>query len=126
MTRRIKELAGGELEAAVMDVLWDRGGWVTVAEVHEVLSAARPLKYNTVLTIVGRLFEKERLERQRDGRAYAYQPLQTREEFTASRMEHVLGETAARPAALATFVEQLDDADMSQLRRIVNAMGRSR
>ena len=125
MARRTKELGGGELEAAVMDVLWGRGGWVTVSEVHEQLSAQRTLSYNTVLTIMVRLVEKGRLERQRDGRAYAYQPVQSREAYTAARMEQVLEGTADRPAALASFVESLGDTDRSQLRRILNGLGRT-
>ena len=123
MARRTKELAGGELEAAVMDILWDRGGWVTVAEVHEVLSAERTLSYNTVLTIMARLHDKGRLQRHRDGRAHCYQPMQTREKYTAAQMERVLRETADRPAALTSFVESLADTDRSQLRRILNSLG---
>jgi predicted transcriptional regulator len=125
MARRAKELGGGELEAAVMDVLWDRGGWATVAEVHEVLSAERTLSYNTVLTIMGRLHDKGRLERQRDGRAHCYRPLQSREEYAAARMEQVLRETGDRPGALASFVESLADSDRRQLRRILNSLGGS-
>ena len=108
-----------------MGVLWDRGGWTTVAEVHEVLAADRTLSYNTVLTIMGRLHEKCRLQRHRDGRAHCYQPLQSREQYTAARMEQVLRETADRPGALASFVESLGDVDRSQLRRILNGLGRS-
>jgi hypothetical protein len=37
-------------EAAVVDVLWDQGGWLTPGEVHEVLAADRPLAYTTVMT----------------------------------------------------------------------------
>ncbi len=117
-----KQLGGGELEAAVMDLLWDRGGWMTPGEVHEVLSAARPLAYNTVLTILVRLFEKGRLERQRDGRAHAYRPIQSREEYAASRMESVLQDVKDRPAALAAFVESLPDDDRTQLRRLLNRL----
>src|SRR5258708_20441407 len=60
----------GELESAVMDVVWDRGGWLTPGEVHEVLAAERPLAYTTVMTILVRLWQKGRLRRQRDRRAY--------------------------------------------------------
>lgn len=126
MARRAKELGGGELEAAVMDVLWDRRGWATVAEVHEVLSAQRALSYNTVLTIMARLHDKGRLERQRDGRAHCYRPVQSREEYTAAQMERVLRETDDRPGALASFVETLADSDRRQLRRILNGLGGSR
>lgn len=109
----------GELEAAVMDVLWDRGGWSTPGEVHEVLSAERPLAYTTVMTILVRLCEKGRLERQRDGRAYAYRPLQSRAEHAAARMSDVLGSAADRTAVLAGFIEGLPRGDRDQLRRLL-------
>lgn len=118
-------LSTGELEAAVMDVLWDRGGWLTPGEVHDVMAADRPLAYSTVMTILVRLWQKGRLERQRDGRAYAYRPLQSREEHTASRMRELLVRTRERPKVLARFVESLPAADRAQLRRLLaGARGR--
>lgn len=111
----------GELEAAVMDVLWDRGGWSTPAEVLEVLDSKRPLAYTTVTTILVRLWEKGRVERERDGRAYAYRPVQTREEYTAARMGQLLGMVGDRPLALSRFVDALSAADRTQLRRMLEA-----
>lgn len=113
----------GELEAAVMDVLWNRGGWSTPGEVHEVLAADRPLAYTTAMTILVRLWQKGRLERQRDGRAYAYRPLLTREEHAAARMGELLVGVGDRPAALAHFLESLPAADRDQLRRMLRGRG---
>lgn len=115
------KLPMGELEAAVMQVVWDRGGWLTPGEVHEVLDAQRPLAYTTVMTILVRLWQKGRLERQRDGRSYAYRPLQTREEYAASRMGEVLVGAGDRPAALSHFVRRLSGADRAQLRRMLKS-----
>lgn len=123
---RKKKAADGALEGAVMDVLWSNGGWMTTGEVLEALETDRPLAYNTVTTIVARLFDKERLERQRDGRAFAYRPILTREEYTAARMAEVLAETEDRPAALAQFVESLDSSDQTQLRRLLEQLRRGR
>ena len=109
----------GELEAAVMDVLWDRGGWLTPGDVHEALAATRPLAYTTVMTILVRLWRKERLRRQRDGRAYAYQAVLTREEQAAARMGEVLVSVSDRPKALAFFLDSLAPTDRAQLRRIL-------
>ncbi|MGH9116843.1 MAG: BlaI/MecI/CopY family transcriptional regulator [Acidimicrobiales bacterium] len=115
----------GELEAAVMDVLWDRGGWLTPGEVHDVMAADRQLAYTTIMTILVRLCQKGRLERQRDGRAFAYRPLQSREEHAASRMQELLARGGDRPMALARFVESLPAADRAQLRRLLaGARGR--
>lgn len=116
---KTKQVAGGELEAAVMETLWSRGGWLTPGEVHEVLNGERPLAYNTVMTILVRLHGKGRLERQRDGRAFAYRPLQSREEYAAARMGTVLADVRDRPVALARFVESLPASDRAQLRRLL-------
>lgn len=113
------KLPMGQLEAAVMDLLWDRGGWLTPGEVHEVLSAERPLAYTTVMTILVRLWGKGRLERQRDGRAYAYRPVLSREQQAAARMSEVLAGLKDRPAALTHFVQALDPCDRAQLRRVL-------
>lgn len=111
------KLQMGELEAMVMDVLWDRRGWLTPGEVHQVLGARRSMAYTTVMTILVRLWQKGRLERQRDGRAFAYRATQSREEYAAARMQDVLTRVADRPSALAFFVEALPVADRDQLRR---------
>ena len=109
----------GELEAAVMDVLWDRGGWLTPGEVNEALRQQRELAYTTVMTILVRLWQKGRVERERDGRAFAYRPLQTREEYAAARMGDVLVAAGDRPKALAFFLQALPPADRAQLRRML-------
>jgi len=119
----VARLPMGELESNVMDLLWDRGGWSTPGEVHEALSADRRLAYNTVMTILVRLWQKGRLERERDGRAYAYRPLLSREEHTASHMGELLAATRDRPLALSRFVDELSPSDRDQLRRMLR--GRS-
>lgn len=109
----------GELEGAVMNVLWDRSGWLTPGEVHEVLAADRPLAYTTVMTILVRLWQKGRLERERDGRAFAYRPVLSREEHAAARMGDVLVDVGDRPVALSHFLERLEPTDIDQLRRML-------
>ena len=112
-------LAMGELESSVMDILWDGGGWMTAAEVLEVLSKKRPITYTTVMTILVRLWRKERLHRQPVGRAYAYRPSQSREEYAASRMNQILITVKNRPVALNLFVESLPPRDQQQLQRFL-------
>ena len=116
---RQAKLQMGELEAMVMDVLWDRHGWLTPGEVHEELASNREMAYTTVMTILVRLWQKGRLERQRDGRAYAYRAIQSREEHAAARMQEVLTRVADRPTALAFFVHSLPKGDRDQLRRVL-------
>ena len=106
----------GQLEAAVMDVLWDHNGWLTPGEVHELLPGSDDRAYSTVLTILIRLYKKGRLERQRDGKAHAYRPVETREEYTAKRMSELLADSDSH-TALVHFVSGLSASDLSQLRR---------
>lgn len=112
--------ATGELEAAVMDVLWSSSGWLTPGEVHETLAADRDLAYNTVMTILVRLWNKGRVDRQRDGRAFAYIALESREEWAAARMDQVLAEVGDRPAVLSLLLDKMSRADRDQLRRLLS------
>ncbi len=110
----------GELERAVMDILWDGGGWLTPGEVHESLDDSS-LAYTTVMTILVRLWRKGRVERQRDGRAYAYHPVVSREQYAAARMEELLAQARDRAAVLSHFLDGMDPADRAQLRRLLNS-----
>jgi predicted transcriptional regulator len=110
----------GELEAQVLDVLWEADDWLTPGDVHAVLSTKRPLAYTTVMTILVRLWNKGTLERRREGRAYAYHPIQTAEERAADRMNELLDDVADRSTALAHFLDGLPPAERARLRRILS------
>lgn len=109
----------GELEARVLEILWDAGGWLNTREVLDVLGVKRPLAYTTVMTILVRLWDKGLLERRKDGRAFAYHAILTREEWTAHRMSELLAVAESRTEALSHFVSGMDDADVAQLRRLL-------
>ena len=114
-----KRLPMGALEAAVMEVLWVDGGWLIPSEVHAKLSPDRDLGYTTVMTTLARLHRKGRLERRKDGRAYAYHPTTSRAEWAATRMGELLDVSTERSAALAHFLDRLEEGDRAQLRRIL-------
>ena len=114
----------GELEAAVMEVLWQREGWMTSGEVRDALPRGRVLAYTTVMTVLVRLWKKGLLERQRDGRAFAYHPVESREQWTARRMEELLAAAGNPSGALNHFVRVLSPGERDQLRRILKS-GRS-
>ena len=107
------------LENAVMDVLWDSGAWLTPREVQAQLPAERSVEYTTVMTVLARLWKKGRLDRKRDGRAYAYFPLRTRTKYAAMRMEEILETAGNRSVALAQFAEQLSASERRKLKRIL-------
>lgn len=109
----------GELEARVLEIAWDHGGWVTTTDVREHLSAERDLAYTTVMTILVKLWKKGLLERTKDGRAFAYHALLSREEWAARRMGELLSVAENRAEALSHFVSGIGDRDLSQLRRLL-------
>lgn len=112
--------ARGELEAAVMDVLWSADGWLAPADVQRTISTRRrTLAYTTVMTILVRLWKKGMVERRLEGRCYVYRPVASRDEWTAQRMRDLL-ERAGDPAvALGHFVESIDATGARQLRRLL-------
>ena len=116
---RQRRLGLGELEAQVMNALWSRGEWLTAAEVHAIVGRRRRLAYTTVMTVLVRLYEKGVLDRQRRGRAFAYHPVQTNEEYAAERMQQILAASANRSGALTNFVTTLTTAERALLRRLL-------
>lgn len=102
-----------------MEVVWDTGGWVTTREVLDVLAGERKLAYTTVMTVLVKLWRKGLLERRKDGRAFAYHAIHTREQWAARRMGELLAIADNRSAALSHFVSDMSQADLDQLRRLL-------
>lgn len=96
----------GELERAVMEVLWDRGTPAAVRDVADALAAREPA-YTTVMTVLDRLTKKGFVRRQRDGRAWRYEPVHSREGYVAQLMLDALALTGDRDAALTRFARSV-------------------
>ncbi|HEY0485650.1 MAG TPA: BlaI/MecI/CopY family transcriptional regulator [Mycobacteriales bacterium] len=96
----------GELERAVMDVLWSSPQALTARQVAGGL-ASRDLALTTVLTVLSRLEVKGHVRRTRDGRAHHYEATSSREDHVAGLMHEVLGAASDRTAALARFAGQV-------------------
>lgn len=110
----------GELELAVMHVIWKRGT-TTVREVLETLVETRPLAYTTVMTVMSRLADKGLLVVDKQGKTYHYRPANSREEFEAQAVSQVVQSLITDfggEIAISQFVEQLSAADPEQLARL--------
>jgi predicted transcriptional regulator len=106
----------GELEAAIMDRLWVRGGPATVRELHSDLRPERELAYNTVLTVVDNLYKKGWLRREREGRAHRYEPTASREEYGARLLRDALDEAGDPGEALVRFIGRMSAGEATALR----------
>jgi predicted transcriptional regulator len=118
----------GDLERAVMDVLWDSSpaAGLTVREVAEAL-AERELAYTTVMTVLDRLAGKGMVEREREGRAWRYRPAASREAYIAQLMLDALDlagsvdsngrrRVSGRDAALIRFARSVTGPEAAVLR----------
>lgn len=110
---RVRRL--GELEAEIMDRLWAWRRPATVREIVDDINLGRRVAYTTVMTVADILHRKGWLRREKAGRAWLYEPLRSREEYTAALMQDALGDSADRPATLLRFVETISPEDMQAL-----------
>jgi predicted transcriptional regulator len=110
----------GELEAVIMDRVWERGRPTLVREVLDDLRKDRPLAYTTVMTVMENLHRKGWLRRHRDGRAWCYEPTGSRSGYTAALMSGALATSTDRRTALAHFVLQMSPHDAELLHQALD------
>lgn len=122
MTKGVRVKAMGQLEAAVMQRLWDADHPQSVREVLEDLQRGRNIAYTTVMTVLENLHRKDLVDRHKEGRAFLYVPRLTREEHTAALMDDVLTSSTDRGLALVHFVGQLEPEELDQLRGVLDGL----
>jgi predicted transcriptional regulator len=108
----------GELEAAVLATLWARDTPLTPGQVRDILDD--DLAYTTVMTTLVRLHEKGQVTRERNGRAFEYQPSVDVAGVTADKMRRAMESSGDREGVLARFVGGLDKEDGQLLRSLIN------
>lgn len=116
----------GPLERRVLDALWQRAAPATVRDLQPVFP---DIAYTTLMTTMDRLHRKQVLSRTKDGRAFVYAPLESREAFDSGRATRALLAAVERGGASATpvlscFVDALgkhDEALLAELEALVRA-----
>jgi predicted transcriptional regulator len=118
----------GPLEERMLEVLWQRGDG-TVRDLVEV--ACQDLAYTTVMTTLDRLFKKNLLSREVEGRAFRYKPRFSREELhrevAGEAFRQLLDASPASSLPLSYLVEILTERDaqlLDELRQVVVAKRR--
>lgn len=114
----------GELEAVVMDRIWDRDGATTVREIFDELAAQREIAYTTVMSTMDNLHTKGWLTRERDGKAYRYLPTLTREQHSAQLMRDALDGGGRSDLVLTHFLEQISPEESARLRDALQKLAR--
>ncbi|MHA7305921.1 BlaI/MecI/CopY family transcriptional regulator [Arthrobacter sp. TMN-49] len=119
----------GDLERAVMDLLWEHQEAITANTLRDLLSQrpsvndsateSRPLAVTTVLTVLSRLEKKGLVERERISRPHRYRAVTSRADHTAELMLEVLGSATDREAVLARFIGTVSDGEAETLRKLL-------
>ena len=116
----------GELEAVLMQRIWAHDGPVTVRDIFDELREERPIAYTTVMSTMDNLHRKGWLARERDGKAYRYTAVASREEYSARLMGEALADAGDAEVVLSHFVEAMDGEQSAALRAALNKLtGRS-
>ncbi|TKJ28752.1 BlaI/MecI/CopY family transcriptional regulator, partial [Blastococcus sp. CCUG 61487] len=107
----------GELERAVMDLLWSADGPLAAPALRDGL-ADRGVALTTVHTVLTRLEQKGFVVHD-DARPRRFSPRASREEHAAELMHEVLGQAADRQAVLARFVGTVNEDEARLLRELL-------
>lgn len=118
----------GELEAVIMDRLWNMREPATVRDIFDQLTLERRIAYTTVLSTMDNLYRKGSVARQQVGKAYHYWPAVTREEHSAKLMRAAFDPVGDTDLVLTYFLEQLNEEESAHvqaaLRRIIDGRRR--
>jgi len=106
----------GPLEERLLEALWERGH----ATVRDLVDAACPdLAYTTVMTTLDRLYKKNLLSREVEGRAFRYAPRFTREELhrevAGEAFRQLMDACPSSALPLSYLVEVLTERDAQLL-----------
>ncbi|MGL4736061.1 MAG: BlaI/MecI/CopY family transcriptional regulator [Cellulosilyticaceae bacterium] len=99
MSKNIPKISDAELE--IMNIVWESAVPINSYEILERLPETNEWKKPTVLTLIGRLVEKEALTYTKQGRFYYYTPAITRADY--------------RKVATRTFFDKLYQSSFKNL-----------
>jgi predicted transcriptional regulator len=128
MVVRRRQESLGELELAVLKVLWDQPG-STVLEVAEIMAERRDCARTTILTVMQRLHAKGFLRRKKVQGIHRYSANRERRHVLSGLVgrfvENVLDGSASQLLAYLVEAKDLTPEQAGQLRRIVEEIERS-
>ncbi len=119
----------GPLEQRLLDEVWARG----TATVRELLeNADLNIAYTTVMTTLDRLYKKQFLSREPEGRAFRYAPRVTREELqraaAGQAIQQLLSSGSTSSMPLSYLVEAVTEHDielLDELQKLVESKRRA-
>jgi predicted transcriptional regulator len=116
----------GELQHAIMAVLWARpGAEATTADVHEALRRERGLALTTIATMLRKMEQKGLVVHRADGRQFVYRPSVSEDQVRRSMVGELVGRLfGGDPKALVAHLvseNEIDADELDELRRRLDA-----
>lgn len=119
----------GELQRAVIEVVWDLGQ-ASVHEVRDKLKREKRPAYTTVLTALQKLEKAGWLRHRSEGKSYVYLPLHTREQAGAGSVQRFIKQVfngdPMRMFQHLISAGDLSDGDLSELRKLIDQTRKGR
>jgi BlaI family transcriptional regulator, penicillinase repressor len=110
-------------ELEILRILWDRGP-STVREVHEALTARKPVGYTSVLKLMQIMTAKGSVRRNEEQRAHVYEAVQpaekTKRQFAADMLQRVFDGSASDLLMHALAGRKTSREELEELRRLLN------
>jgi BlaI family transcriptional regulator, penicillinase repressor len=110
-------------ELEILRVLWQRGP-STVKDVHEALSASKPVGYTTVLKLLQIMTVKGSVTRNERDRAHvyeAYQPAErTKRQLAGDMLQKVFGGSASELVMHALSGRKASREEIEEIRRLLD------
>jgi predicted transcriptional regulator len=126
---RPKQLSVGPLEAEILSIVWEVGS-ATVKDVHDRIleDPDRELAYTSVTTVLRRLTEKGWLACDKQGKAFYWRPLLTKQQAEVIKAHDQLQRFLAvgNPDIIAAFADSLDQAATDQIEAIAKRIQSAR
>ncbi|MCP4662758.1 MAG: BlaI/MecI/CopY family transcriptional regulator [bacterium] len=111
-----------EFELEIMHVIWELGS-CTVRQVYEVLLERKKIAYTTVMTMMNILDSKGHLSKHKAGRAFVYQPVQTKSAVISGLVEDFVSRVfqgSAQPLVLSLVKDRkLSEDDLEEISRMI-------
>lgn len=114
----------GDLEARVLQAVWDLGAPAPARVVHERVAEEHAVAPLTVITVLNKLVDKHILERHKEHDLYHYSARMTEAKFVAHASRRVVeGILSFQPEAVAAsmvdVLAERDPAQLAELERLI-------
>ena len=110
-------------ELEILHVLWERGP-STVRDVHEALSAHKPIGYTSVLKLMQIMTAKGTVRRDEQQRAHVYEAVQpaekTKRQLAADVLQRVFDGSASELMMHALAGRKTSKEEVEELRRLLD------